>query len=195
MIQWIPHAALRMFRESEKINIYCTSETDGIIFEDKKPVALKNRGLGPNAVSMHAFPKITKIRHDRYCMEFKNSLFKVTPVLSGNSPSTVIYAITFKGLGHSQDPRYLFSNETLSRGVSISGHVWDDDTYLTIHSAGQAKDIGFDSSEWNGLFIQYKCENGIVSCKYIFNDQSGTLPDGPEDTKKSNIYVERREKF
>ena len=187
LIQWVPHAALRMFRESEKVNIYCTSETDGIIFEDKKPVALKNRGLGPNAVSMHAFPKITRIHHDKYCMEFNNSLFKVDPVLSGSGPSTVIYAITFKGLGHSEVPRYLFSNEKLTRGISVSGHVWSEDTYLTIHSAGQVKEIGFDSSEWNGLFIQYKCEMGVTSCKYIFNDQSGTLPDGPEDKDEFDI--------
>ena len=187
LISWVPHAALRMFRESEKVNIYCNTETDGIVFKDKIPIGLKNRGIGPDAISLHTFPKITRIHHDRYCMEFKNSLFKVTPVVSGFSPSTIIYAMTFKGLGHSEVPRYLFANETLSRGVSVSGSVWTSETYLTIHSAGKTKDIPFDATEWNGLFIQYKYEIGVVSCRYIFNDQSGILPDGTEDKQRSNI--------
>ena len=43
LISWTPLAARRIFRESEKINIYFDTATDGVIYEKEKPVGLKNR--------------------------------------------------------------------------------------------------------------------------------------------------------
>ena len=188
-IDWIPQVALRMFRESEVINIYFNTKTDGIIFKDETPVGLKNHGSGPNPASIHTFPKISQIKHDRYCMELKNSLFKI-PVFTGSSPSTTIFAITFKALGHSEIERFLFSNDTLTRAISVKGSTWTSDTYLTIYSAGHKKEILFDYTEWHALLLQYKCEEGTVSCKYYFDEDHGSLPNGEEDKITStNLFL------
>ena len=49
LIQWAPHAIRRLFRESEAVNIYFNNATDGIIFKNKMPIGLKNRGLEGDA--------------------------------------------------------------------------------------------------------------------------------------------------
>ena len=189
MIDWTPHAALRMFRESETVNIYFDTKTDGIIFKDLNPIGLKNRGIASDAISMKTFPKMMQIHHDGYMMELKDSLVKIIPVLSGVSPSLVIFAMTFKGLSRSATPRFIFSNETGTRSISVR-ETTHTDAILKIYSAGIEKEIVFDYTEWSGLFIQYKCEEGIVSCKYLLNDEHGTLSDGTEDKIPSDtLYI------
>ncbi len=54
-------AARRIFRESERINIYFDTATDGAIYEEEKPVGLKNRTGGPSIVSIGTFPLIIQI--------------------------------------------------------------------------------------------------------------------------------------
>lgn len=189
LIQWTPHSVRRMFRESEIINIFFDTKTDGIIFKNKKPVGLKNRGIGPPVVMIENFPKLTQIKHAKYMMELNNSLFKVNPVKTGTtSPSLVIFALSFKALSNSTLPRFLFSNENITRAISIK--EGDEVGILKIHSSGIEKEVEFDYTEWAVLLVQYRCVDHIVYCQYNLNDESGSLEPKKQDEKDSDsLYI------
>ena len=40
---WAPHSVLRMFRENEVCTFYCNTAEDGILYDGKKPIGLKDR--------------------------------------------------------------------------------------------------------------------------------------------------------
>ena len=173
--------------------IFVDTKTDGIIFKGKTPVGLKNRGTGPPALLIENFPKLTQIKHDKYMMELNDSLFKINPISTATTePSLVIFALSFKALSLSTVPRFLFSNETITRAISLEERKDDDDYVgiLKIYSSGVEKEIIFDYTEWASLLVQYRCVDGIVHCQYMLNDQSGTLFEGKEDKIESeSLYI------
>ena len=57
---------------------------------------------------------------------------------------------------------------------------------LKNYSAEVEKEMIFDYTEWSGSFIQHKCQEGIASCKYMLNDEQGTLPNGTEEKIQSD---------
>ena len=193
LIHWIPHTARKMFRESELINIYFDTPTDGIIFEKDNPIGLKNHGIGPSVDLVNNFPEITQIRHGKYMAELKNALFKIKPIQTGvTSPSMVLFALSFKGINYNINPRILFSNENMTRGITIQDRPvnGEDRGFLKILSSGTSKEIEYDRTEWSILLIQYRCINNIVYCRYILNEEIGTLKPGKQDKKDGHtLYL------
>ena len=114
-------AVRRLYTESESVNIYFNSATDGLVYENKKPIGLLNRGLNHNAILLGGkFPELEQIEEStNYMLKLENSIFKINPVHSGTvTHSTVIFAFSFKPLSNSEMPRILFSNERGTRVVS-----------------------------------------------------------------------------
>ena len=153
LIKWAPHATKRIFRESEKINIYFDTATDGIVIDKKgKPFGLKIRAGGPAIDLVRNFPTIRQIRKGNYMLEPNNSLFEVSPMKTGViSPSLIIFAMSFKGMSYNVKPRVLFANESLTRGISIQDR--NGEGFLTIFSSGPSKELSFDRNEWSTLLI------------------------------------------
>lgn len=164
------------------INIYFNNKDDSVIKKDGKPIAIKNFGKGSRAECLANFPKIVQIQHSNFMMEMKDSLFVVTPIQTATEdPTTAIFAMTFKAL-HEPDlaNRFLFSNESLTRGISVQDKTWEKGVgVLTIYSSGGVqKQINFDRNEWAAIFIQYICIGKVVKCRYIFDRKVGELDEG-----------------
>lgn len=193
LIRWAPDSVRRMYRESETVNFYFNTATDGVIFEDGKPVALKNRGKGGNAKLVENFPKIVQIEHRNFMIELDNSLLKINPILTGTiSPSISIFALSFKTLCITEQPRFLFANENLTRAISLKERKTKDgyEGILTIHSSKAKKEIAYDRELWNVILIQFSCVNHVVDCRYIFNQEMGSLDSGYQDKKiDHSLYV------
>ena len=194
LVRWANIAAVRMYRESELINFYFNTKTDGIIFDKKQPVGLNNRGTGQNAKFIGKdFPKVLEIKHGFYMLELKHSIFKIESVRTATtSPSSVIIALTFKSLSFLKEPRTLFSNENGTRAIEHRDKMIKDRRIgiLTIYSSGTKKEIFFDSTDWTALFIQYTCIKGVVNCDYILNERYGSLESGEEDKKEDYaLYI------
>ena len=171
LIHWAPHGVKRLFRESEQVNIYFNSATDGIIYsEDKKPIGLRNHGLGPNANFLgKKFPDIQQIKHDNYMIKLKDSVFEIKPIQVGTSnPSTAIFLLSFKRLERELNkPRYLFSNKSGTRAMTVEEREIRGRTIgvMKIFSSGSEKEIFFpEEGDWTGILIQYVCKNGMVYC-------------------------------
>ena len=194
LIQWSQNAFKRIFRESASVNIYFNSLTDGIVFKERKPIGLKNRGLEGDANFIgQTFPRLLRIKSDRYMIELKNSIFKIDPISMGTtSPTTSIFALSFKSLSISTKPRILFSSENGTRAISLQDRLIEG-VYrgiLTIYSSGVQKEIRFNNREWAGLLIQYTCIDKMVHCQYIFNEQTGTLDMGAQDKEDDyTLYI------
>ena len=196
LIRWAPHGVKRLFRESEKINIYFNSATDGIIYSDKKPIGLKNRGTGPNAKFLgKKFPEIQQIKHDNYMIKLKDSIFEINPIQTGTSnPSTAIFLFSFKALERKlNEPRYIFSNKNGTRAMSVEEREIKGRTIgvMKIFSSGSEKEIFFpEEGNWTGILIQYTCKNNIVYCQYNTGDQQGCLEPGRIDEKEDHtLYI------
>ena len=193
LIQWAPRAARRLFQEAEMITIYFDTAEDGITKDEShKPNGLKNRGRGPNAALVQNFPLIHKIQTSvdgYFMMELRDSLFKIKPVRTGTtSPAVVIFVFSCKALEKSEKPRFLFSNENITRAVSVEER--GDEGVLKIYSSTETKEIKFDYEEWSSLLLQYSCLNDIVHCHYILNDTSGSLDPGEQDRKPDDaLYI------
>ena len=100
--------------------------------------------------------------------------------------------MSFKALGLLQTPQFLFSHEIGTRAISVKEKKIDGHTIgiLKIYSGEIEREIIFDYTEWSGFLIQYKCQEGVVSCKYILNNERGTLPNGTEDkTPSDTLYI------
>ena len=195
LIKWAPEAVRRIFRESESVNIYFNTPTDGIIFKGDKPVGLKNHGREDNAQFIgQDFPKIVRIKRDKYMIELKDSIFKIGFIQSATTPpSTAIFVLSFKSLSISKEPRILFSNETGTRAISLTDKNFDGSYagVLKIYSSGVEEEILFNRQEWAALLIQYTSIENRVYCQYILNETKGTLDVGIEDTKESSaLYID-----
>ena len=194
LIRWAPHGVKRLFRESEQVNIYFNSATDGIIYsEDKKPIGLRNHGLGPNANFLgKKFPDIQQIKHDNYMIKLKDSVFEIKPIQVGTSnPSTAIFLLSFKRLERELNkPRYLFSNKSGTRAMTVEEREIRGRTIgvMKIFSSGSEKEIFFpEEGDWTGILIQYICKNGMVYCQYNTGNQQGCLEPGPLDEKEDHV--------
>ena len=62
LVRWAPVAIRRLYRESECVNIYFNSATDGLVFNnDHKPIGLLNHRLSDNAIFYgEKFPRVEK---------------------------------------------------------------------------------------------------------------------------------------
>ena len=194
LIHWAPHGVKRLFRESEQVNIYFNSATDGIIYsEDKKPIGLRNHGLGPNANFLgKKFPDIQQIKHDNYMIKLKDSVFEIKPIQVGTSnPSTAIFLLSFKRLERELNkPRYLFSNKSGTRAMTVEEREIRGRTIgvMKIFSSGSEKEIFFpEEGDWTGILIQYICKNGMVYCQYNTGNQQGCLEPGRLDEKEDHV--------
>ena len=193
LIQWAPHGIRRLFRESNYVNIYFNTQTDGIIYsKDHKPIGLKNHGLGPDAKFLSKkFPAIKQIKEDHYMIELKDSIFEINPARAATvSPSSAIFLFSCKPLIRSlKGPRFLFSNKSGSRAVSIEEREMKGRYFgvLTIYSSGAKKEIFFKEGQCNGVFVQYICKDGIVYCHYRTADTHGFLETEKEEQDPDHI--------
>ena len=196
LIKWAPIGVKRLFRESELVNIYFNSATDGVIYsKDQKPVGLKNRGLGTDAKFLgKKFPEIKQIKYHNYMILLKDSLFEIEPARAATANfSTAIFLFTFKSLGRSvNEPRYLFSNKSGSRAASFEERKIKEQYVgvLKIFNSGSTEEIIFAEGDWTGILIQYTCKNGVAYCQYRTNDVSGCLDPKPQGSEIDHkLYI------
>ena len=45
IVKWAPMAGVQFYRQEEAVNYFFKDETDGLIFDKGKPIALKNHGV------------------------------------------------------------------------------------------------------------------------------------------------------
>ena len=125
-------------------------------------------------------------------IELKNSIIEIKPITSATtSPSTAIFALSFKSLSISEEPRILFSNENGTRAISLKDRIVRGIYVgvLTIYSSGVQEEILFNNREWMGLLIQYTCIHDIVYCQYMLNYVTGTLDMVSQDKEDLTIYI------
>lgn len=192
LVKWAPDAVKKMYRDMEMINIYFDTKEGSVIKVDKKPVAIKNFGKGNRAECVQNFPSIVQIKHDKWMMEMRDSLFHIAPIKTATiSDSTAIFSMSFKALSESPDikTRFLFSNHNQTRGISVKDKQ-EGIGVLTIHSSGTQAEITFDRDEWAGILLQYTCIDKVIKCQYLFNDQVGELDVvNGEDQEDTRLYL------
>ena len=196
LMRWAPIGIKRLFRESEQVNIYFNTATDGIIYSpEHKPIGLKNHGLASNAKFLgKKFPEIYTIKYDRYMIKLKDSIFEIPHVQLGTAKSsTAIFLFTFKALEQELDkPRFLFSNKIGTRALSVEQRKIKECavSVMKIYSSGSEKEIFFDEDgDWTGILIQYTCKNNVVYCEYNIGTtkEKGCLEPGRLDKNEDHV--------
>ena len=195
-MKWAPHATRKMFRESESVNIFFDTAKDGIKWKGDKPIGLLNRGIGGNVELVQNFPKMTKIKATgKWMMELNNSLFKIGPIETATaSPSIAIFGLSFKSLSISKEPRFLFSNESLTRAVSIEDKKIGEEYVGILHIHGNEgsypTELTFNRKVWSTLLIQYSCIGDKTEGRFIFNRKNGSFHPGHVSKETdSKLYI------
>ena len=165
---WCPKGILEMFRRDEECTFYFNTEKDGILYDDQKPIGLKDRYGGNNAICLQNFCKPIKVGKV-YGVELKDSLYKISKVRSATLPPSIcIIALEFKVSGELKDNGYIICNEKLNRGVKISKKSMD------ILGTDSMK-LEYDYRDWNTLVIQYSILDGESECFFDLNDNQGSF--------------------
>ena len=129
IMKWMPMAGVQFYRQQETVNFFFKNETDGLIFEKNKPIALKNHGVDKliNGKFLgKKFPKLGRVKNGPYYLLLKDSIFHIENVQLGTvATSTVEFALTFRALKYNRTPGVLFSSHSGSRSLSVF--------YKTIH--------------------------------------------------------------
>ena len=89
--EWCPKSLIEMFRKDEECTFYFDTETDGILYKDGKPIGLKDRFGGKNAICLQNFYKPEKIRKVYFCL-FSPVFFPIS-VFCAFSAISVNYAL------------------------------------------------------------------------------------------------------
>ena len=111
-------------------------------------------------------------------LNLHNSIFKIHPVQSGTvTPSTAIFAFSFKSLSNSETPRILFSNERGTRAASQYNRKIGKrlGSALKIINGKSSKEIFIEVGGWTVVLIQYMTINDKSYCHYFLNYESGTF--------------------
>ena len=154
MTGWTPKGLLRMFRENTDCSFYFKSETDGILFDDKKqPIGLLNHGDNDfNAICLSHFYKPVHIHGLFYALPLDHTIYKISKIGTAVLRSSIMFvALTFK-VSRKLEPGKdytIFTNDNGSRGVIISSKT------INILGAQTRQELTYDSSEWNTILIQW----------------------------------------
>ena len=168
--RWCPKSVLDMFRRDEECTFYFNTDKDGILYEDDKPIGLKDRFGKNNAICEQNFGSMIKVGKV-FGIQLKESLYKISDVGDATTPPSIcVIALEFKVSGEMSDDCYIICNEPKSRGVSISSKS------INILGTDSLK-LEYDQRDWNTLVIQYSNVTGERDDKCFFdlNDRRGSF--------------------
>ena len=175
MTGWTPKGLLKMFRESTDCSFYFKSETDGILFDDRKlPIGLLNHGNSDfNAMSLsHVFYKPVHVHEKLYALPLANTIYKISEIgTAGIVPAIMFVAFTFK-ISRKLEPGKdytIFTNENGSRGVVISSKT------INILGAQNRLELPYDITKWNTLLVQWSniSDENNDRCFFYLNEDKG----------------------
>ena len=189
MTGWTPKGLLRMFRENTDCSFYFKSETDGILFDDKKqPIGLLNHGDNNfNAICLSHFYKPVHIHGLFYALPLDHTIYKISEIGTAVlRPSIMFVALTFK-VSRKLEPGKdytIFTNDNGSRGVIISSKT------INILGAQTRQELTYDSSEWNTILIQWSCVSDEEDqCFFYLNRQRGFFRPQKYENESRNIFI------
>ena len=185
LYKWCPDAVLRMFRESEQCTFFFNTEEDGIV-NNKGQMELKDRFGKNNAICLKNFQKPVKIGK-YYSIPLKDSLYKISGCPTATVPSSIcIIALQFRIISKlSNEDHYVFTNETGTRGVTISKKS------LNILGT-DPMELHYSYRGWNKLIIQYSniTDDNDGKCFFVLNGRRGFfLPHKPIKMESKDLYI------
>ena len=154
-----------MIRKNNECTFYFDTEKDGIIDGGEGKIALKDRFGNKNAMFLSNFQKPIKIGKF-YGLSLKDSLYKIENCATATiEPSISVVALQFKLISKiSNEDDYIFTNETGSRGVTISKK--------TLNILGtDPMEVDYLTRGWNTLLTQWSCieKDQDGKCFFILN--------------------------
>ena len=188
MAGWIPKALLKMFRENTDCSFYFKTETDGILYDDKKhPIGLLNHGNSDsNAMCLSHFHKPVHIHGSFYALPLDHTIYKISNIETVLRPTIVFVAFTFKiskELVPGKDYT-IFTNNTGSRGVVISSKT------INILGAQTRQELLYDPTEWNTILIQWSnVSKGEDQCFFYLNEKRGFFRPQKYEEDSRDIYI------
>ena len=197
IMKWMPMAGVQFYRQQETVNFFFKNETDGLIFEKNKPIALKNHGVDKQINGKFLgkkFPKLGRVKNGPYYLLLKDSIFHIENVQLGTvATSTVVFALTFRALKYNRTPGVLFSSHSGSRSLSVFYKtIYGREVGVAIIKNGAAlsEEIEFEPTNWSSIVIQYRVsENGISYCQWRLNDQFGGVEASSQPIPEYSLYI------
>ena len=183
---WCPDAVLRMFRESESCTFYFNTAEDGILKNEKGIMALKDRFGKNNAICLKKILKPIKVGRF-YGIPLKDTLYKISDIQTATVPPSICYiAFAFRVTSQlSNENDYIFTNETGTRGVTISEK--------SLNFLGtDPLDLHYNYKGWNTLVVQYSniTDNNDGKCFFVLNGRQGFfLPHKNIEAIAKEVYI------
>ena len=182
---WAPNGVLEMIRKNNECTFYFDSEKDGIIDGGEGKIALKDRFGNNNAMCLSNFQKPVKIGKF-YGLPLKDTLYKIENCDTATIESSIcVVALQFKLISKiSNEDDYIFTNETGSRGVTVSKKA------LNILGT-DPMDLAYTRRGWNTLLIQWSCieKDQDGKCFFILNGRRGEFTPHTEITRAKDLYL------
>ena len=186
---WIPIGLLEMFYKNMAASFYFKTETDCILYDDKKrPIGLLNHGNSEyNAICLSNFHKPVKIHGSFYALPLDHTIYKISDIGTAVFRPTIMFvAFTFK-ISKELEPgkEYtIFTNNTGSRGVVISSKT------INILGAQVRQELTYYANEWNSMIIQYSnVSDGEDQCFFYLNDNRGFIRPRKYTEDSRDIYI------
>ena len=191
---WIPKGLLEMFYKNTTASFYFKTETDCILYDDKKrPIGLVNHGDSEyNAICLSNFHKPVHIHGSFYALPFDHTIYKISNIGTADvEPSIMFVAFTFK-ISKKLEPGkeyIIFTNNNGSRGVVISSKT------INILGAQVRQELTYQPNEWNTMIIQYSnVSSGEDQCFFYLNENRGFIRPQKYDEYGEDIYIGGNEK-
>ena len=172
---WCPESLLTMFRESESCTYFFNTAGDGIL---PKPLGLKDRYGKKHAICIKNFEKPQKYENI-FMLPLKGALYRIDNILLAlTPPSIAIFALTFKIGKALTGTHYIFSNQSKTRGITIS-------ETLNICGADPLL-LEYYKDDWNRLIVQYS-NNG--PCFFMLNGRKGFFIKQSEEIEENILFI------
>ena len=188
--EWCPKGVLEMFRSSATCCFYFDSKTDGIVYEGKTAIGLKNRiDGGKNAICLRGFNTPVQTGKSFSIPLSTDTCFEISRIQSAIQPESVfIVAFSFRLIKPITDdlPYYIFSNTNSTRAVTLRKD-WLD-------IAGCAKgspQLKYLEKAWNYMIIQYSrvTTEGDDRCFFILNGRRGSFEPTVFENDARELYI------
>ena len=189
MIGWTPKALLEMFRKNTKASFYFQSETDCILYNDKKePIGLLNHGNSDFiAICLSHFHKPVHVHGTIYALPLNHTIYKITHIGTALIDPTIMFvAFTFKLTEELEEGKeyIIFTNANGSRGVVISNKT------INILGAQVRQELTYNSREWNTMIIQYSnVSGGEDECFFYLNENRGFIRPQKYEEDSPDLYI------
>ena len=157
---------VEMFEKNLTFSCYFNNKKDGFIYNGDRIIGLKNRNGGNHAHLVHG--DVGSLIHhiDKYALEFKNSIYKITDLdLATGSNSKAILILNFKIGVFPTHYQYILISKTAKRQLYLKG------SNLILEAGGEKTSLPYQQRRWNVVYIEFSNTKDGVNV-FRVNDES-----------------------